>query len=135
MLYYLHDIVDETHIQHTVSLIEHEEGTAGEIKVAHLQMTQQSARCSNEHISTKAHTAQLLFVASTIITTIDSHRRHIVEVIAEALHSLIYLLSKFAGGGHHDTIDGIFGIVTVVEHREDRQQVGGSLTRTRLCHT
>ena len=27
----LHDIVDEAHVEHAVSLVEHEEGTAGEV--------------------------------------------------------------------------------------------------------
>ena len=90
-----HDILDKAHIEHTVGLIEYEERTAREVEIAHLQMAEQSAWGSDEYIGTKAHAAQLLFVAACIVATIDGHRRYAIEVIAKALHGLVDLLGEF----------------------------------------
>ena len=77
-------------------------------------MTEQTSWCSDEHIGTKTHATQFLFIASSVVATIDCHRRHAVEIIAEALHGLVYLLGKFTGGRHNDAVDGILGIVAVI---------------------
>ena len=114
LLHNLHDVVDESHIEHPVCLVEHEETATGEIEVSYFQMTEQPSGCGDEHIGTKTHATQFLFIASSVVATIDSHRRHTVEIIAEALHGLVYLLGKFTGGGHNDAVDGILGIVAVI---------------------
>ena len=97
-------------------------------------MTEQTARCGNDHGGTATQTLDLLIEARTIITTIDSNAAHILQVIRKTLHRLIYLLGQFAGGRHHNTVDGILGKSTVVEHGEDRQQIGSCLTSTRLSY-
>ena len=52
-----HNIVDETHVEHTVGLVKYKEGTAGEIEVSYLQMAEQTAWGGDEHIGTKTHAA------------------------------------------------------------------------------
>ena len=96
-------------------------------------MAQQSSRCGYQHIGTKPHAFQFLFVSSTVVAAINGHRTHTVEVIAETLHRLVDLLGQFAGGRHDDAVDGILWIVAIVEHREDGQQIGCRLTGSRLC--
>ena len=120
LLDYLHDIVDEAHVEHAVGLVEDEETAAREVEVADFQMTEQTAGRGNEHIGAKPHATEFLFVSATVVTTIDSHRRYSIKIIAEALHGLVYLLGEFTGRGHHHTVDGILRVVAVVEHREDR---------------
>ena len=135
LLYYLHDVVDESHIEHTVGLVEHKEAAAREVEVAHLEVTEQSARCSNQHIGTHTHRAQFLIVAVAIVAAINGHTTYIVEIITKALHGLVYLLSEFASGRHDDAVDGILGIIAIVELRENRQQVGCRFTSSRLGYT
>ena len=36
LLYYLHDVVNKSHVEHTVGLVEHKKAALREIKVAHL---------------------------------------------------------------------------------------------------
>ena len=78
-------------------------------------MTKQSARSSNKHIGTHTHRAQLLVVAVAIVTTINGHTTYIVEIVAEALHGLVYLLCKLACGRHDYSVDGILGIVSIIK--------------------
>ena len=55
LLHDLHDVFDEAHIEHTVRLVKYEEGTTGQVQIAHLQMTEQSARSGDEYVSTQPH--------------------------------------------------------------------------------
>ena len=135
LLDYLHDVVDETHVEHAVGLVEHKEAAAREVEVAHLEVAEQSAWRGNQHIGTHTHGTQLLVVAVAVVATVYGYAAHIVEIVAEALHSLIYLLGELACGRHDDGVDGILGIATIVELREYRQQVGGSLAGSRLRYT
>ena len=115
LLYNLHDILDKAHIQHAVGLIEHKERATREVEITHLEVTEQSAWCGNQHIGTHTHRAQLLIVAVTIVTTVNSHAAHIIQIVAKALHGLVDLLCQLAGWRHDDGVDGILGIVAIVE--------------------
>ena len=97
-------------------------------------MTEQAAGGSNDHRGTATQTLNLLVETRTVVTAIDGDAAHILQVVGKALHRLVNLLGQFAGGRHHNTVDGILGESAVVEHGEDRQQIGGCLTSTRLSY-
>ena len=133
-LHYGHDIIVETHVEHTVSLIKNKEADSAQIHVAHLDMAKQTPWCGNNHVSSHAQALHLLVIAWTVIATIYGHTAYTVKIIAESLHGLVYLLCQFACGRHDDAVDGIIGIVILVEHTENRQQIGSCLASTCLCH-
>ena len=73
------------------------------------------SRTINDDIGTKPQSFQFLIIATAVIATIDSHTGNTIQIVAEALHGLVYLLSQFTGRRHDDTINGIFGKSTIVE--------------------
>lgn len=78
-------------------------------------MADKAAGRGYDHIGTHLKALQLLIVAVAVVATIHSHAAHAVEVVAEALHCLVYLLCEFACRAHDDAVDGIVRIATVVE--------------------
>ncbi len=129
----LHDVVIESHIEHTVGLVEHEECYLREINVSEVQVTQQSARSGDDHVGAMHQTFLLNVEITTFATSIDGHARCIDE-IREPLHLLVNLLRQFSCRSHDHAVDGVFGIAIAVQVAEDRQQVGGRLASTRLCY-
>ena len=98
-------------------------------------MTEKSSRGGYDYIGTHAQATHLLVVACSVVAAIYSHTADAVEIVAEALHGLVYLLSQFAGRRHDDAVDGILGIVVLVEHTKYGKQICSRLTGTGLCHT
>ena len=91
--YYGHDVVIESHVEHTVGLVEHEEADTTQIDVAHAYMTEKSARGGYDYVGTHAQATHLLVVACSVVAAIHSHTADAIEIVSEALHSLVYLLS------------------------------------------
>ena len=98
-------------------------------------MGQETSWGGNNHIGAHFKSLGLLVKARTIVSAIDGNTRHIVEIIAEALHGLVYLLGKFASRRHDDAIDGIVWETTIVKHAEYRQEIGCRLTCSCLGDT
>ena len=124
----------EAHVEHAVSLVEHEERHTAEVGVAHAYVADQSARCGDDHVGPQAKALELLVVAVAVVAAIDGHAAHIVKIIAEALHGLVYLLRQLACGAHDDAVDGIFGVAAVVELAQYGQQVSSRFACSCLCH-
>ena len=97
--------------------------------------------CGSNPLSTQddvcaaLHGPLLLLVADAVVAAIDSHAADVVQVVGEALHGAVYLLREFAGWRHDDAVDGILGIIIVIKHGKDGQQIGGGLSRTCLSHS
>ena len=134
MARYLEDIVAEAHVEHTVGLVEYEETHLAQVYVAHTDMADETAGSGYHYVSTHSETLHLLVVAVTVVAAIHRHTADAVEIIAKALHGLVYLLGQFPRGRHDDAVDGFFGIAAIVQHAEDGQQVGGRLARSGLGH-
>ena len=130
----LQDVVRETHVEHTVGLVEDEEREVREVQMSHADVGQQSSRRGNDHVGSHLQSLRLLVEARAIVAAIDGHARHIVEIIAEALHGLVYLLRQFAGGRHHDAVDRIARIAAVVKQTQHGQQIGRRLSGAGLCY-
>ena len=60
-------------------------------------MGDESARSSYYYVSSHTETLQFLVVAVAVIATIYSHAAHSLQIVAESLHSLVYLLCQFSG--------------------------------------
>ena len=127
----LHDIVDEAHVEHTVSLVEHKEGDTAEVDVAKGDMADETSGRGNNDVGTALESAQLLRKTDAVVAAIDRHAADGDEV-GEALHGLINLLGELAGGRHNDAVDGIVGEASVAEAAEDRQQISRRLSRAGL---
>ena len=87
-----HDVLRETHVEHTVSLVEYEETYLAEIHVAHIDVGDETAWCGDDHVGSHTKTLELLVVAAGIVATINSHAAHAVQIVTESLHGLVYLL-------------------------------------------
>ena len=103
--------------------------------MSHTYMRKQTAWCGDNHIGPHFKSFGLYVEAIAVITAIDGNGRDAFQIVAESLHGLVDLLSKFSGRGHHDAVYNIFRISPVIEHREYRQQIGCRLTSTRLSYT
>ncbi|EJX05778.1 hypothetical protein EVA_06115 [gut metagenome] len=51
------------------------------------------------------------------------------------MQRLVNLACQFAGRRNHQAVNGIGRVRIAGKHRQQRQQVGCSLSRTRLCHS
>ena len=65
-------------------------------QMSHSDMLEQTSWRSDNHVSTHLQAFHLLVAAVAIVTTIYCHTADTVKIIAEALHSLIYLLGQLA---------------------------------------
>ena len=128
------DILRETHVEHAVCLIENKETYLAQIYIAQRDMGDEATWGSNDYIGTHAEALQFLVVSVAIVSTINSHAAYALQVVAEALHCLVYLLSQLAGWRHDDAVDGIFWITAVIEFAQYREQVGCSFTSAGLCN-
>ncbi len=64
--------------------------------------------------------------------TIHCYTADVVEIVGKTLHGLVDLLCQFASRAHDDAVDGIAGIASIAQFREDGEQVGCCLSRTGL---
>ena len=126
------DVLGETHVEHAVGLVEDEEAHLAQVYVAQRDVRDESAWGGYHHVGSHAQALELLVVAVAVVATVYSHAAHALQIIAEALHGLVYLLCQLAGRRHDDAVDGVVGIAAVVELAQHRQQVGGSLAGTGL---
>jgi hypothetical protein len=84
------DILRESHVKHTVRFVENEEAHLAKVGRAERDVADKASGRGYYHIGTHLEALQLLIVAVAVVATIHSHAAHAVEVVAEALHSLVY---------------------------------------------
>ena len=91
------DVFRETHVEHAVGLVEDEEAYLAEVYIAQRYMGDEAARGGDDYIGAHAEAAQLLIVTVAVVAAVYGYAAHALQVIAEALHRLVYLLGEFAG--------------------------------------
>ena len=60
-------------------------------------MGDEAARGGDDYIGAHAEAAQLLIVTVAVVAAVYGYAAHALQVIAEALHCLVYLLGELAG--------------------------------------
>ena len=130
----LHNVVAETHIEHTVGLVKDQTLDVRQIDTAICQMGDQATRSCNHHIGAHQHTAFLHLPALAVATAIDDGSRYGQEV-RKTLKLHIDLLRQLARGYDDERLDHIVGVALDRQAVEQGEGIGGSFARTRLCAT
>ena len=130
----LHNVVAETHIEHTVGLVQNEALDVRQIDAAIGQVGDQSSGCCDHHVGTHQHTAFLHLPALAVATAIDNGGRY-GQKVRKALKLHIDLLCQLACRHDDQRLYDVIGVALDRESIEQRKGVGGSLARTRLCAT
>ena len=100
----VHDVFRETHVEHSVSLVEHEECAAAEVYVSHRDVAYESSRSCYYHVCPELHSFSLLVVAVAVVASVYGNAVHVAHIIREALHSLVYLLCQLSRRAHDDAV-------------------------------
>ena len=87
-----HDVFRKAHVQHAVGLIQYKEAHFAQVYVAQTHVTDEATRRCYYHVGTHAEALQLLVVPVSIVPAIHSHAAYALQIIAKALHGLVYLL-------------------------------------------
>ena len=130
-----HDILAESHVEHAVGLVEHEEAHMAKVDVAHVDVADQTAGGGNNNIGTQFQAFHLLVVPVAIVSAVDGYAAHVFKVIAESLHRFVDLLGQLACGRHDNAVVSVGGVVAIVEQAQDGQQVGGSFASSCLSNS
>ena len=96
-------------------------------------MADESSRCGDDDVGTQLQPFPFLLKSDAVVSSIDSYARHIFNIIAESLYLLVYLLSKFAGWRHDDTVDRIFRVKAGIQFVKYRQKISRGFSCTGLC--
>ena len=89
-----HDVVRESHVEHTVGLIEYEKAHLAQIDVAQTDVRDETSRRGDDHVDTRLHALQFLVVAVAVVAAVDCHAAHARRVVGKALHGLVDLLGE-----------------------------------------
>ena len=128
---YGHDVVVETHIEHTVCLVEDKVFHAREVDVVDVHLAQQSPGRGDYDVCSFLQSRNLRAPRAAVVAAVDSHRRE-RYIEPEALHLLVNLLRQFARRCHDDGVQFV-GVVTIVgEVGQQGEYVCRRLSRTRL---
>ena len=90
-------IAEESHVEHAVHLIEHEELDLGEVHGALLDEIEQAAGCGHQHVHTAAHRGDLGILA---YATVDQRLAE-TDVSAIGGEAFPYLAGELAGRCQH----------------------------------
>ena len=129
----LADLRLETHVEHTISLVENEVGNAAKVGLSRLEHVDQTTRSGNTHLDTASEISDLLTLGDTTVDTGVANARRFAELVNFGLN----LDSEFTSGGE----DKDDGTVTGREERlgvdvDDRgKTVGEGLSGTGLGNT
>jgi hypothetical protein len=129
----LADLGLETHVEHTISLIEDEVGNAAKVGLSRLEHVDQTARGGDTHLDTASEISDLLTLGDTTVDTGVANARRFAELVNFSLN----LDSELTGGGE----DEDDGTVTGREERlgvdvdDRRKTVGEGLSGTGLGNT
>ena len=107
-----HDVVIESHVEHSVCLVEDEILDAGEIDVVYIHLAEESSRGGDDHVGTALQSRHLRTPCPIILTAVDSYGRE-GYVKTEPLHLLVYLLRQLTRRRHDDGVQFV-GIMVIV---------------------
>ena len=128
----LHNIVIETHIEHSVGLVEDKERDFGEIDITHAEVSEETPGSCDNDICTHLEAFALLIVGISIGAAIDSDAAH-GHKIGEALQLTVDLLRQLASRRHDDAVYGVGREIAGSQTVDHRQKIGGSLAGAGLC--
>ena len=120
------NVLDETHGQHLIGLVQHQETDATQVQHPLADQIQQPARRADDDVYP---TLQPPDLATVCLPTIDRQDPH-VTVLAIAIDGLRDLVRQFAGRGQNQPLYAGALQVQIVQHRERK---GRCLTRACLC--
>ena len=126
-----HDVVVETHVQHTVGLIEYQVFQSAQFHVPHFDVRHHLARCTDHQVGPLAERLLLLHKGIAITAAIYRDRAYRCE-IGKTFQVLCDLDGQFPRGHHHQRIIGVILVRRTDDLMNQRQQKGGCFTGTRL---
>ena len=97
-------------------------------------MRDETSGGSNDDVGAQRQALQFLVVACAVVAAIDGYAAHAVEIVAETLHCLVYLLCQLARWSHDDAVHRVFLVAAVVEHTQYRQQISGCFAGSGLSY-
>ena len=127
-----HDVVIESHIEHSVGLVEHKVGRTAQVQSAQFHVCDESSGCGDDDIGSAFQTSPFLFVAFAVVATIDGYAVD-VHVVAKSLQCLVDLSGQFAGRCHDEAVDCILWVRLLLQQGEQWEQVGCRLAGSCLC--
>ena len=92
------DVVDETHIEHAVGLIQHQHLQLRQVDTAAIEVVKQTAGCGNKEVDATRQLAVLYRIRRAAIKTYDT----LTHILAVAHGLLSHLLRELARGGQHE---------------------------------
>ena len=116
----LHDVIVESHIQHTVGLVQDEIVRSAEIEAAQLQVGNQASRSGDNDVGAALEAVAFVFVTFAIVASIYGHAIYI-HIIRETLKGLVYLPCQFTRWSHDEAVDGIVGMGMLLQKGENGQ--------------
>lgn len=129
----LADLGLETHVEHTISLVENEVGDAAKVGLSRLEHVDETTGSGDTHLNTASEISDLLTLGDTTVDTGVANARRFAELVNFSLN----LDSELTGGGE----DEDDGTVTGREERlgvdvdDRRKTVGEGLSGTGLGDT
>ena len=127
----LHDVLRETHVEHTVGLVENQALDVREVDAAVLQVGNHTPRGGDHHVGAHQHAALLDIPALAVAAAVD-HRRGDGGIVGEALKLLVDLLRQLARGHDDERLDHIVLVALDQQPVEQRQRIGRGLARAGL---
>ena len=120
----LFNVVDETHIEHAIRLVQHQHLQLVETHGVLTIEVEQAARCRHQHIDPLAQAHHLRID----LDPAEDHRGAELEVTPISGHAIAHLGGQFAGGGQHQGA-GLVGFYprTGIEALQQRQGKTGGL--------
>ena len=98
---HLLDVVDETHVEHAVGFVEHEDLDVAQIQRALLVVVEQAARCGHQDVDALAQAVDLRLHAHAA----EHHHAGELAVLAVGANAFFDLGGELAGGGEDERTD------------------------------
>ena len=121
------DAVGESHVEHLVGLVEYYVGNVVEVCLAALHEVNEPAGGGDDNLCAVSEGAYLVGDAGAAI---HGHDIDALQVLGEVAEVVGNLQAELAGGGEDDNLRGA---LPGVDHLQQRQSEGGSLSRSCLC--
>ena len=129
-------VVDESHIEHPIRLVEHENLDMVEVDVSLLHEVEEASRSRDEDIDAASEAVRL----RTLLDSTEYHRVSETRVLSVCREGFVDLDGELAGRREDETANGALVILRIRGEREgateelqDGQRECRRLTRARLC--
>ena len=129
----LADVGDESHVEHAVRFVEHEDLDLAQVGRLLAHVIEEPPRCRDEQLDTGPELLELGFDGHAAVHAGDTER----DVLAVALGHLLDLHAQLARGREHEGTDGVTGrrearVRVELEPLEDGQDERGGLAGSGL---